>query len=76
MSETEEVQPIVKEGETRQVDVRAELKKSLAEEFTAALALQEGLTDIQRRLLRSLITEQQISSAAILQALRSTEDQQ
>jgi hypothetical protein len=71
-----EVQPIVKEGETRQVNVREELKKNLAEEFTTALAQQEGLTDVQRRLLHSLLSEQQISSTTILQTLRSTGNQQ
>jgi len=75
MSETTEVQPIVNKGESCQVDLRAELKKHLTEEFTAALALQEGLTNVQRRLLHSLISETPISSTAILQTLRSAENQ-
>lgn len=73
MSETKDVQPIVDEGESRQADVRAELKKHLYEEFSIALALQEGLTEVQRRSLPSLLNEQQISATVILQTLRSTE---
>jgi hypothetical protein len=73
MKETKDDRPI-NEREASKSDVRAELKRNLAEEFASALALQEGLTDVQRRLMHSLVTNQQISSAAILQALRSTED--
>jgi hypothetical protein len=75
MSETQEFEPTANETEARQLDVRAELKKNLAEEFSAALAQQDALTEVQRSLLHSLITEQQISSTAILQRLRSTENQ-
>jgi hypothetical protein len=74
MNEMKEAQPLLNEREARKLDVRAELKRNLAQEFAAALAIQEGLTDIQRRLLHSLVTDHQVSSMAILQALRSTED--
>lgn len=73
MDETKGIPPILNEGEPRKADVRAELKKHLDEEFSIALALQEGLTEGQRRSLHSLLTEDQISATVILQTLRSTE---
>jgi hypothetical protein len=49
MKETKDDRPI-NEREASKSDVRAELKRNLAEEFASALALQEGLTDVQTSL--------------------------
>ncbi len=65
-------QPI--ETATQPTDVRAELKKNIAEEFDAALSEQPALTDTQRLALASLLNDEHATSTSILKALTPEED--
>lgn len=56
------------------IDVRAELKKNLAEEFTSALSAQETLTDVQRAALIESVKTEQVTATSILQILNEAED--
>ncbi len=58
------------------VDVRAELKKNVVEEFVTALSEQAALTDCQRKKLAELVNDETASATSILQTLSIPEDQQ
>jgi hypothetical protein len=63
------------ETRIRTIDVRTELKKNLAEEFTAALLAQTTLTDQQRGALIEVVNNDQVTATSILQIISSVEDQ-
>jgi len=62
--------------QSESVDVRAELKKNLSEEFATALSQQSALTDNQRQALAALVNDESASATSILQALANPEDKQ
>jgi|GEM_PF-5464886 len=63
------------EAKIKTIDVRAELKKNLAEEFTEALSAQTNLTDHQREALIEAVNNNQVTATSILQVISVVEDQ-
>lgn len=57
------------EAKAERSDVRAELKKNLAEEFSKALSAQTNLTDPQRDALVDAVNDNQVTATSILQAI-------
>lgn len=76
MSESKAAEGQMCQTETESIDVRAELKKNLSEEFATALSQQAALTDNQRRILAALVNDESASPTSILQALANPEDKQ
>lgn len=63
-------------GGTESVDVRAELKQNVSQEFATALSEQTSLTDNQREALKGLVNDEKANVTSILQALATPEDEQ
>ncbi len=72
MSEAEVEEPDL--TPTEPIDLRAELKKNLVEEFKAELSAQQSLSENQRIALVESVATGETTASSILQTLSEAED--
>ena len=74
MNDDQVTKPTNDQSTTEAIDLRAELRNNLADEFKTGLSSCTALTDSQRTALSDSVNEGSLTTASILQTLSDVED--